>query len=82
MLRSAPRGTNLDLAMLVLDFQSLHSVKVAADEFMKQESRLDLLINNAGVGCVVVFRSAFPAIYPSSRGSMDEEFSIITDSLR
>lgn len=39
----------LDLHMLEMDLQSLTSVKEAAEAFKKQESRLDLLINNAGV---------------------------------
>ena len=49
MRESAPKGISLDLHLLLVDLQSLHSVKAAADEFMKRESRLDLLINNAGV---------------------------------
>ena len=40
---------DLDLRFLNLDLQSLHSVKEAADTFPKLESRLDVLINNAGV---------------------------------
>lgn len=39
----------LDLHMLEMDLQSLKSVKEAAGVFMRQESRLDILINNAGV---------------------------------
>ena len=39
----------LDLHMLEMDLQNLASVKEAAVAFMKQESQLDLLINNAGV---------------------------------
>ena len=39
----------LDLHMLELDLQSLVSIKEGAEAFMKKESRLDLLINNAGV---------------------------------
>ena len=39
----------LDLHFLDLDLQSLQSVKNAAADFMKRESQLDLLINNAGV---------------------------------
>ena len=39
----------LDLHMLEMDLQSLRSVKEGAEAFMRQESRLDLLINNAGV---------------------------------
>ena len=35
--------------MLEMDLQNLRSVKDGAERFMKQESRLDLLINNAGV---------------------------------
>ena len=39
----------LDLHMLEMDQQNLRSVKNGAESFMKEESRLDLLINNAGV---------------------------------
>lgn len=39
----------LDLRTLKIDLQSLKSVKEGAELFMRQESRLDLLINNAGV---------------------------------
>lgn len=49
MRESIPNGADLRLATLVIDLQSLHSVRAAVDGFMKQESRLDLLINNAGV---------------------------------
>lgn len=49
MRKATPRGKSLDLAMLVMDLQSLWSVEEAAHAFMKQESRLDMLINNAGV---------------------------------
>ena len=50
----------LDLHMIKMDLQSLRSVKEAAEYFMRQESRLDLLINNAGVS--VLFNSAPTAI--------------------
>lgn len=49
MRESVPNGGDLRLATLLVDLQSLHSVRAAVDGFMKQESRLDLLINNAGV---------------------------------
>ena len=39
----------LDLVTLVMDLQSLQSVKDGAEAFMRQETRLDILINNAGV---------------------------------
>ena len=39
----------LDLHMLEMDQQNLRSVKNGGESFMKEESRLDLLINNAGV---------------------------------
>ncbi|KAL8691123.1 MAG: hypothetical protein Q9218_003575 [Villophora microphyllina] len=45
-------ATDLDLCPLIIDLQSLQSVKEAAETFMKQEKRLDILINNAGV-CVL-----------------------------
>lgn len=45
----ASSAKTLDLHMLEMDLQSLGSVKGGAESFMRQESRLDLLINNAGV---------------------------------
>jgi len=39
----------LDLRFLQLDLQNLRSVKAAAASFKERESRLDILINNAGV---------------------------------
>ena len=45
----ASSAKQLDLHMLEMDLQSLVSVKEGAEAFMKQELRLDLLINNAGV---------------------------------
>ena len=50
-MRSATKKP-LDLRPLDLDLQSLKSVVEAAQKFMKEESRLDVLINNAGV-CVL-----------------------------
>lgn len=47
-MKASSAGT-LDLHMLEMDLQNLRSVKEGAERFMKQESRLDLLINNAGV---------------------------------
>jgi len=49
MCESVPNGGDLRLATLIMDLQSLHSVKAAVDDLTKRESRLDLLINNAGV---------------------------------
>ena len=43
-------GKKLDLRFLKLDLQDLKSVKATAEHFMMLESRLDILINNAGVG--------------------------------
>ena len=39
----------LDLRVLEIDLQNLKSVEEGAKAFMRQESRLDLLVNNAGV---------------------------------
>lgn len=39
----------LDLYPLDMDLQNLQSVKEGAEAFMRLESRLDILINNAGV---------------------------------
>ena len=46
---TATGGHDLDLHALDLDLQDLSSVARAAEGFKKQESRLDVLINNAGV---------------------------------
>ena len=37
------------LKIMVIDLADLATVKSAADEFLRQETRLDVLINNAGV---------------------------------
>jgi len=45
----ASRKEDLDVHFLEMDLQNLQSVKDTADQFMKTETRLDILINNAGV---------------------------------
>jgi NAD(P)-dependent dehydrogenase (short-subunit alcohol dehydrogenase family) len=40
---------HLDLRILQLDMMDLTSVKAAATRFASEETRLDILINNAGV---------------------------------
>jgi NAD(P)-dependent dehydrogenase (short-subunit alcohol dehydrogenase family) len=42
---------SLDLHFLKLDLQDLQSIKSTATEFTQRETRLDILINNAGVSC-------------------------------
>ncbi|MCJ1395807.1 hypothetical protein MMC18_008693 [Xylographa bjoerkii] len=49
MKESAKKVSDLDLHFLPLDLQDLESVKKAANQFMQRESRLDMLICNAGV---------------------------------
>ena len=49
MKQSSP-DKELHLRFLQVDLQSLSSVNEAAQKFKAAESRLDLLINNAGVG--------------------------------
>lgn len=46
-------GQSLDLHFLQLDLMDLKTVKAAAEYFKTQETRLDILINNAGVCCIV-----------------------------
>jgi len=41
--------SSLDLRFLKMDLQDLQTIKEAAAEFMQKESRLDILICNAGV---------------------------------
>lgn len=50
----ASHEASLDVLALVMDLQSLQSVKDAAELFVKTESRLDILINNAGVNATVL----------------------------
>jgi NAD(P)-dependent dehydrogenase (short-subunit alcohol dehydrogenase family) len=45
-----PASTNGTLKFLQLDLNDLESVKAAAASFAKQESKLDVLWNNAGLG--------------------------------
>ncbi|MCJ1475620.1 hypothetical protein MMC13_004283 [Lambiella insularis] len=52
MRKSAEKAFVLDLSYLSLDLQDLQSVKQAAKDFMQRESRLDLLISNAGIMAV------------------------------
>lgn len=56
----------LDLHMLEMDLQNLRSVKDGAETFMKQESRLDLLINNAGVSNIRLCRDSLGLVVYSS----------------
>lgn len=53
-------GKTLDLHYLQLDLQDLASVKAAATLFMTLENRLDILINNAGVGSFYKLILRFP----------------------
>jgi|SRR5688572_26030672 NAD(P)-dependent dehydrogenase (short-subunit alcohol dehydrogenase family) len=46
-------GRNLDLHALQMNLEDLQSVKSAAEDFLRRESRLDILINNAGVRRVI-----------------------------
>lgn len=48
-MQTAAGTTKLDLHFLQIDLQNLSSVKAAATSFAQRESRLDILINNAGV---------------------------------
>ncbi|KAK4070807.1 hypothetical protein Trihar35433_5274 [Trichoderma harzianum] len=48
-MSQAAMGKTLDLHFLQIDLQDLKSVKAAAEHFMTLETRLDILINNAGV---------------------------------
>ncbi len=43
------RSGNEKVVFRKLDLSSLDSVKTFASEFLKEESRLDILINNAGM---------------------------------
>ena len=42
--------SSIDVRLLLLDLQSMASVKEDAEQFMREEPKLDILIHNAGVG--------------------------------
>jgi NAD(P)-dependent dehydrogenase (short-subunit alcohol dehydrogenase family) len=48
-MKKVAGSVELDLRFLQMDLQNLQSVKAAANSFRQRETRLDLLINNAGV---------------------------------
>jgi len=48
MRQSSPKA-ELDLVFLQADLHSLRSVKEAAEKFKSKESKLHILVNNAGV---------------------------------
>jgi NAD(P)-dependent dehydrogenase (short-subunit alcohol dehydrogenase family) len=48
-MKEVAGSVELDLRFLQMDLQNLKSVKSAANSFRQRETRLDLLINNAGV---------------------------------
>ena len=58
----ASNAEPLDLHMLDMDLQNLATDKQAAEAFMTQESRLDLLINNAGVKTLKLLSTALNTI--------------------
>jgi short-subunit dehydrogenase involved in D-alanine esterification of teichoic acids len=48
-MKNVAGSVELDLRFLQMDLQNLRSVKAAAASFRQRETRLDLVINNAGV---------------------------------
>lgn len=73
---TASSSKPLDLHMLEMDLQNLGNVKTVAEGFMRKESRLDLLINNAGV------RTLRPLVEPVPQVTVDLKFADANISLR
>lgn len=48
-LKRLKEETGRDIAHLPIDLADLHTVRTAAEQFLRQENRLDVLLNNAGV---------------------------------
>ena len=61
MKKSTVEAKDINVNFIQVDLQSLASVKAAAEEFTRRESRLSLLINNAAVS------SIFCSLFLSSR---------------
>ncbi|KAK1229731.1 short-chain alcohol dehydrogenase [Marasmius sp. AFHP31] len=60
--------TGNEALFLHLDLASLNSVKAAADEFQRRETRLDVLINNGGV--------MMPNIKAVTKDGYDQQFGV------
>lgn len=52
-MRQSSSKAELDLIFLQADLDSLHSVKEATEKFESKESKMHILVNNAGV-CIDV----------------------------
>jgi len=61
MKKSTP-DKKLDLHFVEADLQSLASVKEAAQKFKAAESRLDIMVNNAGVSRHL-YQSTFSSVF-------------------
>jgi NAD(P)-dependent dehydrogenase (short-subunit alcohol dehydrogenase family) len=77
-MRRDAGAVDIDVRFLQMDLQDLKSVKAAAASFMQRESRLDVLINNAGVSPGVLFVLGGPL----TRRFADHGRSFRTDARR
>jgi retinol dehydrogenase-12 len=71
IIGNAPQEQAGELKFLKLDLADLSTVRASADEFLKQENRLDWLCNNAGVMLA-------PA---GSKGAQGHELHMVTNCL-
>lgn len=61
MIKALPPTSKAKISTLVCDLGDLESVKACAATFLKKESKLDLLVNNAGI-------MALPEFKPTAQG--------------
>jgi len=57
-LESLAKASNVEIKLLALDVENMESVELAVNTILKEQGRIDVLINNAGAGFVKTTENA------------------------